>query len=227
MKSKNTYTLNYNKFKKIIKNYYSLQGKKVKVKIINKFITDFVFKPCVHTVVSISEKNFLAGVKQETTKILSTEELKEIINSILEKEGKELIGLTSNVAFKKVCSDESDWRYDAFNSTWLENKTFTIITEEKKLDDVHPTVMKPSEEEIVKGLEDGMSINDESGTELAKRTSEHIKEKFEITKESFYQSYVDNNGFNTTMNSSCDIDPAIEEFVEKGPVKKLTKKNNK
>lgn len=87
----------------------------------------------------------------------------------------------------------------------------------------HLALIKPSEEETVKGLEAEIDINGDSGKTI-QQTSEHVQKKFGITKESFHQSYIDSKGFNTTINSSCNVDPAIEEFIENGSVKKLTKK---
>ena len=87
----------------------------------------------------------------------------------------------------------------------------------------HHAVIKPSEEETVKRLEAEIDINGNSGKTIP-QTSEHVQKKFGITKESFHPSYIDSKGFNTTMNSSCNLDPAIEEFIENGSVKKLTQK---
>ena len=87
----------------------------------------------------------------------------------------------------------------------------------------HLALIKPSEEETVKGLGAEIDINGDGGKTI-QQTSEHVQKKFGITKESFHQSYIDSKGFNTTMNSSCNVDPAIEEFIENGAVKKLTKK---
>lgn len=152
------------------------------------------------------------------------------------KDKKEMNYIKDDNLYKSYIKSEIKKLQKEFEQAVMENKPFHPYIVEKVGDqrsiieyldeksNAHPTVIRPSE--IVKGIQDGMSINDESGLELAQSTSEHILEKFGITNESFHQFYVDNKGFNTTMNNSCDIDSAIEEFVEKGPVKKLTKKDN-
>lgn len=151
------------------------------------------------------------------------------------KAKKEMNYINDDNPYKGYIKSESKRLQKEFEQSVIENKPFcqptckkvgdqrSIIEYLDEKSNTHLALIKPSEEETVKRLEAEIDINGDSGKTI-QQTSEHVQKKFGITKESFHQSYIDSKGFNTTMNSSCNVDPAIEEFIENGSVKKLTKK---
>lgn len=183
MENNNSYELNYYQIKKIIKKYYLALGKKVKVKIFYKRVFEGELNPHVDPIIRVTEpKALLVRTDKSLTKVkigsnwfLSEDELEKIINNFLENNGRELLSLTSNVSFKKIISSPNKDYCSLYSKKWLTDKTFTIYFKQKTINNDHPTVIKPSKKEIIQGIEDEMSINSESGLELAQKTSETLK----------------------------------------------------
>lgn len=90
-----SYNISYDSMKKIIANYFMQQGKNVDVRISNEIDTDR-FSGMVTTSIQVIEKSTIAGIESKTKKYLSLDDIKEITDSALKLEGKELIDLTNN-----------------------------------------------------------------------------------------------------------------------------------
>ena len=122
------YTISYAKMKKMVKNYYKEQGRDVELRITNEIDNDRHIGDLTTTICLI-EKRKIAGVEARKIDYLSEDDLKDIINLILESEGIEIADLTDD-AF--VSSRIEGFGMDEHIVPYVTSKTFTLIIKEKK-----------------------------------------------------------------------------------------------
>ena len=124
-----SYNVSYENMKKIIKNYFMQQGREVDLRISNEIDTDR-FAGMVTTTIQILEKTTIAGVESKTQSYLSMDDLKEIVSSVLEQEGKELLNLSNNaVSISKI----EGYGMGEREVKSITDKSFTIVAKDKKI----------------------------------------------------------------------------------------------
>ena len=128
MSEKKTYDVSYDKMKTIIRNYYAKQGRNVEVRISNEIDTDR-FAGMVTTIIRLTEKSTIGGVESKSESYLDMDELKEIVSSVLEQEGKELLDLTNNAVSSSRIEGYGMGEHEVKSIT---NKSFTIAAREKE-----------------------------------------------------------------------------------------------
>ncbi len=128
MSEKKSYDVSYDKMETIIKNYYAKQGRNVEVRISNEIDTDR-FAGMVTTRIQLTEKSTIGGVESELESYLNMDELKKIVSSVLEQEGKELLGLTDNAVSSSRIEGYGMGEHEVKSIT---GQSFTIDTREKQ-----------------------------------------------------------------------------------------------
>ncbi len=128
MSEKKSYDVSYDKMETIIKNYYAKQGRNVEVRISNNIDNDR-FAGMVTTRIRLTEKSTIGGVESELESYLNMDELKKIVSSVLEQEGKELLGLTNNAVSSSRIKGYGMGEHEVKSIT---GQSFTIDTREKQ-----------------------------------------------------------------------------------------------
>lgn len=119
--------VSYENMKKIVKNYYLQQERNVDLRITNEIDTDR-FSGTVVTTMELVEKTKIAGVETKVSTVLSINDLKEILNNILEEEGKELVELKSNA----FASTRVEGHHMGEHTVkYVSDKSFTITVKPK------------------------------------------------------------------------------------------------
>ncbi len=80
----------------------------------------------------------IAGVESKTSRYLSMDDLKEIISSVLEQEGKELLDLTNNAT---TSSRIDGYGMEEHEVKTITGKSFTIIAREKNCHIINSVVI--------------------------------------------------------------------------------------
>lgn len=124
-----SYNVSYDNMKKIIKNYFMQQGRDVDLRISNEIDTDR-FAGMVTTTIQMLEKATIAGVESKTQSYLSIDDLKKIVSSVLEQEGKELLNLTNNAVSTSKIEGYGMGEHEVKSIT---DKSFTIVAKDKKI----------------------------------------------------------------------------------------------
>lgn len=128
MSEKKSYDVSYDKMQTIIKNYYAKQGRNVEVSISNEIDTDR-FAGTVTTRIRLTEKSTIGGVESESESYLNMGELKKIVSSVLDQEGRELLGLTNNAVSSSRIEGYGMGEHEVKSIT---GQSFTIDTREKE-----------------------------------------------------------------------------------------------
>lgn len=122
------YNISYDDMKKIIKSYYAQQGRNVDLRISNEIDTDR-FAGMVTTSIQMTEKSTIGGIESKSQCYLDMSNLKEIVGSVLEQEGKELLDLTNNAVSSSKIEGYGMGEYEVKS---IIGKSFTITAREKK-----------------------------------------------------------------------------------------------
>ena len=122
------YNISYDDMKKIIKSYYAQQGRNVDLRISNEIDTDR-FAGMVTTSIQMTEKSTIGGIESKSQCYLDMSNLKEIVGSVLEQEGKELLDLTNNAVSSSKIEGYGMGEHEVKSIT---GKSFTITAREKK-----------------------------------------------------------------------------------------------
>ena len=122
------YNINYDNMKQIVANYFLEQGRRVVLEI-DDFIDNDRFYGTVTSIMYLIEIRTLMGIESSIKTIISIDDLKDILASILEQEGKELIDLKNNtitssriVGYGMIEQEEKT----------IVGKSFTITAREKE-----------------------------------------------------------------------------------------------
>ena len=148
------------------------------------------------------------------------------------KDKKEMNYINDDNPYKDYIKSETKRLQKEFEQSVIENKPFcqptckkvgdqkSIIEYFDKKSNTHLAVTKPSEEETVKGFEDEIDINDDSGKTI-QQTSKHIQEEFGIEEKKKKHSNFDLvlGGFKQKYT-----DEYYNEINNKNRIRKLTKK---
>lgn len=122
------YNISYDDMKKIIKSYYAQQGRNVDLRISNEIDTDR-FAGMVTTSIQMTEKSTIGGIESKSQCYLDMSNLKEIVGSVLEQEGKELLDLTNNAVSSSKIEGYGMGEHEVKS---IIGKSFTITAREKK-----------------------------------------------------------------------------------------------
>ena len=117
------YTIGYKQMKNIIRDYYVKQWRDVTVKITYMMDNDDGIYHWSNVFISITEKSLILWVESPAKTNLSMDDLKKIISSALESEGKELVDLKSDAV---TTSEIVGFGMDEHREKTLKWKTFTI-----------------------------------------------------------------------------------------------------
>lgn len=117
------YTIDYKKMKDIIRNYYAKQWRDVTAKITYMMDNDDGIYHWSNVFISITEKSSILWVESSVKTNLSMDDLKKIISSALELEGKKLVDLQSNAI---TTSEIVGFGMGEHREKTLRWKTFTI-----------------------------------------------------------------------------------------------------
>ena len=120
------YNISYDSMRKIIKNYYTENGKEVTIRIHNE-IDDDRFAGMIITTVEVIEEALIAGQKVSSKTYLDGDDLKKIMKEVLSKENKELIDLTNNANVQTKIEG-----YYEQEKHYIANKSFTVTVREKE-----------------------------------------------------------------------------------------------
>jgi len=124
-----SYNISYDDMNKIVANYYAQQGRKVSLRISNEIDNDR-FSGMVTSSMCLIEKTTLAGIESSTKTYFSIEDLKEIVNSVLEQEGKELLNLKNNATSSSKIEGYGMGEHEVKT---IVDKSFTAMVKEKKI----------------------------------------------------------------------------------------------
>lgn len=120
--------ISYEAMEMMIQQYFAQQGRKVKVTISSSIDTDR-FAGTVTTLISIAEEVEIAGVKSTSKRYLTRDELNEILGELLDRENKELVGITYNAYATN--SIEGEYMSEHVTSK-IEGKSFSVAFKPKE-----------------------------------------------------------------------------------------------
>ena len=117
------YTIGYKKMRDIIKDCYAKQWRDVEVKITYMMDNDDWIYHWSNVFISVTEKSSILWVESSSKMNLSIDDLKKLISSALEAEGKQLVDLKSDAI---TTSEIVGFGMGEHREETLKWKTFTI-----------------------------------------------------------------------------------------------------